>query len=105
MLIEFNYKISIIQNILSLKVKNMKRLNNMQTKNNNRIIAITTAMAVFFMDSPVYAQNNLYKAKTALKDLQAELVDKIIPVAVAVILLALAIGYAGRYIGKDTFVR
>ncbi|WP_396335812.1 TrbC/VirB2 family protein [Bartonella gliris] len=62
-------------------------------------------MTVFFMDSPVYAQNNLDKAKTALEGLQAELVDKIIPVAAAVILLGSAICYAERYIGKDTFVR
>ncbi|WP_034456146.1 TrbC/VirB2 family protein, partial [Bartonella elizabethae] len=27
------------------------------------------------------------------------------PIAAAIILLCLAIGYAGRYIGKDTFVR
>ncbi|WP_019219371.1 VirB2 family type IV secretion system major pilin TrwL, partial [Bartonella florencae] len=54
---------------------------------------------------PIYAQAQaLDKAKTALDTLKTEL-GKIIPVAAAVILLCLAIGYAGRYIEKDTFVR
>ncbi|WP_406604060.1 VirB2 family type IV secretion system major pilin TrwL [Bartonella gliris] len=83
----------------------MKQLNSIQTKNNNKIIVITAAMTVFFIDSPVYAQNALKKAETALTSLKTELVGKIIPVAAAVILLCLAIGYAGRYIGKDTFIR
>ncbi|WP_019221072.1 VirB2 family type IV secretion system major pilin TrwL [Bartonella senegalensis] len=82
----------------------MKRLNNSQSKNNNRIIAIVAAMTVFSIDSPVYAQK-LGTAKKALDSLQAELTGKIIPVAAAVILLCLAIGYAGRYIEKDTFIR
>ncbi|KEC65663.1 hypothetical protein O7W_00440, partial [Bartonella quintana JK 56] len=34
-----------------------------------------------------------------------ELTTKIIPIAAALILLCLAIGYAGRYIEKDTFIR
>ncbi|EJF76410.1 VirB2 family type IV secretion system major pilin TrwL [Bartonella birtlesii] len=74
-----------------------------QSKNNNRIIAISIALIAFFITHPVYAQ--LQHAETALKKLQDDLVQKIIPVAAAVILLCLAIGYAGRYIGKDTFVR
>ncbi|EJF97367.1 hypothetical protein ME9_00183, partial [Bartonella taylorii 8TBB] len=36
---------------------------------------------------------------------QTDLIGNIIPIAAAVILLCLAIGYAGRYIGRDTFVR
>ncbi|MET3589173.1 hypothetical protein ABID23_000243 [Bartonella silvatica] len=57
------------------------------------------------MAHPVYAQaQNLTNAKTALDKFQAELV-KIVPIAAAVILLCLAIGYAGRYIEKGTFVR
>ncbi|MGF7157144.1 VirB2 family type IV secretion system major pilin TrwL [Bartonella heixiaziensis] len=83
----------------------MKRLINLPSKNNNRIIAITAAIAVFLMDSPVYSQKALGNAEKALKGLQDELIDKIIPIAAAVILLCLAIGYAGRYIEKDTFVR
>ncbi|WP_208433325.1 TrbC/VirB2 family protein [Bartonella taylorii] len=44
-------------------------------------------------------------AKKALDALQTDLIDNIIPIAATVILLCLAIGYAGRYIGRDTFVR
>ncbi|ETS09517.1 VirB2 family type IV secretion system major pilin TrwL [Bartonella henselae] len=82
----------------------MKQLINLRSKNNKRIVAISTAITVFFMDSPVYAQK-LDNAKSALSNLQTELTGKIIPVAAAVILLCLAIGYAGRYIEKDTFIR
>ncbi|EJF79814.1 TrbC/VIRB2 family [Candidatus Bartonella washoeensis] len=82
----------------------MKQLNNL-SKNNEKIIAIAAAMTVFFMHNPAYAQKTLDNAKNALTSLQTELVSKIIPVAAAVILLCLAIGYAGRYISKDTFIR
>ncbi|WP_156851145.1 VirB2 family type IV secretion system major pilin TrwL [Bartonella refiksaydamii] len=79
----------------------MKRLNNFKFKNN--ILAISAAMMVFFMTHPAYAK--LDNAKTALETLQTELTSKIIPIAATLILLCLAIGYAGRYIEKDTFVR
>ncbi|CDO47595.1 conjugal transfer protein [Bartonella henselae] len=82
----------------------MKQLNNLKSKINNKIIAIAAVMTVFFRGSPVYAQK-LDNAKSALSNLQTELTGKIIPVAAAVILLCLAIGYAGRYIEKDTFIR
>ncbi|USP02374.1 VirB2 family type IV secretion system major pilin TrwL [Bartonella taylorii] len=83
----------------------MKRLTNLQL-NNNRTIATFSAIIVFFMDNSVYAQQAaLGNAKKALEALQKDLVDNIIPIAAAVILLCLAIGYAGRYIEKDTFVR
>ncbi|WP_375656497.1 VirB2 family type IV secretion system major pilin TrwL, partial [Bartonella sp. CM120XJJH] len=85
----------------------MKKLASIQSKNNNKIIAISAAMTAFFMNSSTHAQaqvKTLQNAKTALTDLQADL-KVIIPLAAAVILLCLAIGYAGRYIGKDTFVR
>ncbi|WP_039760679.1 VirB2 family type IV secretion system major pilin TrwL [Bartonella queenslandensis] len=81
----------------------MERSVNIQSKNNNKIAAIFTAVAVFFVTHPAYAQ--LKNAKTALEGLQKDLIDHIIPIAAAVILLCLAIGYAGRYIEKDTFVR
>ncbi|WP_142416702.1 VirB2 family type IV secretion system major pilin TrwL [Bartonella massiliensis] len=81
----------------------MQKLNNIQSKNNNKIIAISATLIAFFMTYPVYA--DLGNANKALKTLQTELSTKIIPVAAAVILLCLAIGYAGRYIEKDTFVR
>ncbi|EJF79816.1 TrbC/VIRB2 family [Candidatus Bartonella washoeensis] len=79
----------------------MKQLNNL-SKNNEKIIAIAAAMTVFFMHNPAYAQ--LANAQKALSELQTQL-KVIIPIAAAVILLCLAIGYAGRYISKDTFVR
>ncbi|WP_375637548.1 MULTISPECIES: VirB2 family type IV secretion system major pilin TrwL [unclassified Bartonella] len=84
----------------------MRKLINFQLKDNNKITAISAALTVFFMNNPVWAQaaQGLKNADTALKALQKDLKD-IIPIAAAVILLCLAIGYAGRYIGKDTFVR
>ncbi|WP_375633481.1 MULTISPECIES: VirB2 family type IV secretion system major pilin TrwL [unclassified Bartonella] len=84
----------------------MRKLNNFKSQNNNRIIAISAAIITFFMTHPICAQAQvLSPANKALKSLQDDLVKYIIPVAAAVILLCLAIGYAGRYIGKDTFVR
>ncbi|WP_375620006.1 VirB2 family type IV secretion system major pilin TrwL [Bartonella sp. TS25HLJMH] len=83
----------------------MKQLSESKSKN-NRIIAFSAALTVSFMAHPICAQAQvLNKAKTALDALKKDLIDSIIPVAAAVILLCLAIGYAGRYIGKDTFVR
>ncbi|UNF43723.1 VirB2 family type IV secretion system major pilin TrwL [Bartonella krasnovii] len=83
----------------------MQKLINLQSKNSNKIAAFSAALTVFFMTHPVYAQPKfLGHANTALTGLQADL-KIIIPIAAAVILLCLAIGYAGRYIGKDTFVR
>ncbi|WP_375611701.1 MULTISPECIES: VirB2 family type IV secretion system major pilin TrwL [unclassified Bartonella] len=83
----------------------MKKLINFQLNDNNKITATSAALTVFFMANPVLAQAVvLTPADNALKALQKDLKD-IIPIAAAVILLCLAIGYAGRYIGKDTFVR
>ncbi|ATP13180.1 VirB2 family type IV secretion system major pilin TrwL4 [Bartonella henselae] len=83
----------------------MKRSNVLQSKINNDIFAIVAIMTVFLIVNPVYAQaQTLQKAENALTALQGQL-KTIIPVAAAVILLCLAIGYAGRYIEKDTFVR
>ncbi|WP_375630586.1 MULTISPECIES: VirB2 family type IV secretion system major pilin TrwL [unclassified Bartonella] len=85
----------------------MQNLISIQSKSNNKIIAISAAMAVFFMNSSAHAQAKasvLTNAEKALEDLQGD-IQKIIPIAAAIILLCLAIGYAGRYIGKDTFVR
>ncbi|WP_375615764.1 VirB2 family type IV secretion system major pilin TrwL [Bartonella sp. AP58NXGY] len=81
----------------------MKKSIDIQSKNNNRITAIFAAIAAFFITRPAYAQ--LKNAKDALTNLKTDLIDNIIPVAAAVILLCLAIGYAGRYIEKDTFIR
>ncbi|QEE12877.1 VirB2 family type IV secretion system major pilin TrwL [Bartonella krasnovii] len=82
----------------------MKKLINFQSKNNNKIIILSAALTVFSMCSPVYANPQLSNAKNALERLTEDL-KVIIPLAAGVILLCLAIGYAGRYIGKDTFVR
>ncbi|WP_019219374.1 VirB2 family type IV secretion system major pilin TrwL [Bartonella florencae] len=81
----------------------MKQLSNFRSKNNNQVIVVFAAITAFFITHPAYAK--LDKAAKALSDLKTDLITKIIPVAAAVILLCLAIGYAGRYIEKDTFVR
>ncbi|UNF40404.1 VirB2 family type IV secretion system major pilin TrwL [Bartonella krasnovii] len=83
----------------------MKKLISLKLKNNNRVVVTFTAISAFFITYPAYANAKLDPAKKALDALQSDLTDHIIPVAAAVILLCLAIGYAGRYISKDTFVR
>ncbi|UNF51920.1 VirB2 family type IV secretion system major pilin TrwL [Bartonella krasnovii] len=81
----------------------MQKLINLQSKSNNKIAAISAALTVFFISNPAYAVQ-LTNAKGALDKLQEDL-TLLIPLAAGVILLCLAIGYAGRYISKDTFVR
>ncbi|WP_375682412.1 VirB2 family type IV secretion system major pilin TrwL [Bartonella sp. AP28SXKL] len=81
----------------------MQKLINLQSKNNNRIIAISASITAFFITHPAYAA--IDNAKNALNALQNDLTTNIIPIAAAVILLCLAIGYAGRYIERDTFIR
>ncbi|WP_175869106.1 VirB2 family type IV secretion system major pilin TrwL [Bartonella gabonensis] len=83
----------------------MKQLN-IHTTTRNKIAAFSAALTAFFMTHPVYAQAATYlkHGKDALDKLQTDL-KIIVPIAAAIILLCLAIGYAGRYIGKDTFVR
>ncbi|WP_375624413.1 MULTISPECIES: VirB2 family type IV secretion system major pilin TrwL [unclassified Bartonella] len=84
----------------------MQKLINLKSKSNNKIIAISAAMTAFFLNNSAYAAKAsvLKNAESALEGLQTDL-KAIIPIAAAVILLCLAIGYAGRYIGKETFVR
>ncbi|WP_375658020.1 VirB2 family type IV secretion system major pilin TrwL [Bartonella sp. CL436QHHD] len=84
----------------------MQKLISIQSKSNNKIIAFSAAVTALFMDSSAYATKAsvLTNAQSALEGLQGD-IQKIIPIAAAIILLCLAIGYAGRYIGKDTFVR
>ncbi|PIT69114.1 VirB2 family type IV secretion system major pilin TrwL [Bartonella tribocorum] len=82
----------------------MKQLNILQTVVNKPISIVTIAFA-FFLAHPIYAQaQNLDPAKKALETFKTQLMG-IIPIAAAIMLLCLAIGYAGRYIEKDTFVR
>ncbi|WP_375675486.1 VirB2 family type IV secretion system major pilin TrwL [Bartonella sp. CL100XZDX] len=83
----------------------MKQLNILHTTARNKIAAFSAALTVFFMTNPTCVQAaSLSTAQKALEELQKDL-KAIIPLAAAVILLCLAIAYAGRYIGKDTFVR
>ncbi|EJF79809.1 TrbC/VIRB2 family [Candidatus Bartonella washoeensis] len=84
----------------------MKKSNTVRAKINNKIVTTITTISVFFMAYPAcaQAQQGLQNAKGILDKFKSEL-DTIIPIAAAVILLCLAIGYAGRYIEKDTFVR
>nr|WP_317993943.1 VirB2 family type IV secretion system major pilin TrwL [Bartonella gliris] len=86
----------------------MKQSNTLQATINNKIITTITVISVFFMVYPARVQaqqmQGLQNTKSVLEEFQTEL-DKIIPIAAAVILLSLAIGYAERYIKKDTFVR
>ncbi|WP_375617812.1 MULTISPECIES: VirB2 family type IV secretion system major pilin TrwL [unclassified Bartonella] len=83
----------------------MKKSKVLQTIIRNKATKTSAALTVFFMANPVLAQAVvLDPANKALTALQTDL-KAIIPLAAAVILLCLAIAYAGRYIGKDTFVR
>ncbi|WP_375659918.1 MULTISPECIES: VirB2 family type IV secretion system major pilin TrwL [unclassified Bartonella] len=81
----------------------MKQLKTPQTIIWNKATKTSTALTIFFMSNPACAA--IEPANKALTALQKDLTTNIIPIAAAVILLCLAIGYAGRYIGKDTFVR
>ncbi|WP_455474039.1 VirB2 family type IV secretion system major pilin TrwL [Bartonella sp. B30(2025)] len=84
----------------------MKQLNILQKTINKKITSTAILVTAFLMSHPVCAQapQGLNNAKTALEKLKEQL-DKIIPIAAAVILLCLAISYAGRFIEKDTFLR
>ncbi|BBL53942.1 hypothetical protein MF1_12000 [Bartonella quintana] len=83
----------------------MKRSNMIKIAVHNRTTATVVAIIVFLITHPTYTYaQDLGKVKTALETFQNQL-KTIIPVAAALILLCLAIGYAGRYIEKDTFIR
>ncbi|WP_455476219.1 VirB2 family type IV secretion system major pilin TrwL [Bartonella sp. B17] len=81
----------------------MQYFKTLQSEANNKLIITVAAINMFFIPHPTYAQS-LKKASDALGTLQTELIQ-IIPIAAAVILLCLAISYAGRFIEKDTFLR
>ncbi|MBX4335898.1 VirB2 family type IV secretion system major pilin TrwL [Bartonella raoultii] len=80
--------------------------NILRSKSNNKISTIFAAAAVYYMAHPAYAKaaTGLNGIKTVLESFQTDL-KTIIPIFAAVLLLCLAIAYAGRYIEKDTFVR
>ncbi|WP_273789286.1 VirB2 family type IV secretion system major pilin TrwL [Bartonella sp. ML70XJBT] len=83
----------------------MKQSNILHTTARNKIAAFSAALTVFFMNNSAYAQvSHLANAKKALDSLKGDL-EKLIPIAAGVILLCLAIAYAGRYIEKGTFIR
>ncbi|WP_208435401.1 VirB2 family type IV secretion system major pilin TrwL [Bartonella phoceensis] len=83
----------------------MEQLSIFRTIVGGRFVRTVTMAMAFFMTHPLCAQaQNLTKAGNILKKIRDEL-NIIVPIAAAVILLCLAIGYAGRYIEKDTFVR
>ncbi|QEE12874.1 VirB2 family type IV secretion system major pilin TrwL [Bartonella krasnovii] len=82
----------------------MKQLNILQKIIRSKTTKTSAVLTVFFMTYSTWAQAALDPATKALTALQTDL-KTLIPIAAAVILLCLAIGYAGRYIGKDTFVR
>ncbi|WP_336293869.1 VirB2 family type IV secretion system major pilin TrwL [Bartonella sp. CB169] len=81
----------------------MKQLKIFQSKISNNIIAIAAIMVIFFMDDSVYAQP-FQKVEGTLTTFKNGLIQ-IIPIAATVILLCLAVSYAGRFIEKSTFVR
>ncbi|MCZ2328772.1 VirB2 family type IV secretion system major pilin TrwL [Bartonella sp. F02] len=85
----------------------MKQFNNLKIKINNKVTVAVSTIAVSLMNYPVCAQSQqkrLVKATNALNEIQTEL-QAIVPIAATVILIGLAIGYAGRFIEKNTFVR
>ncbi|ETS09513.1 VirB2 family type IV secretion system major pilin TrwL [Bartonella henselae] len=83
----------------------MKQSNIFKTVVNNKVIALTTMTSIFYIAYPIHVQaEKLQNAKNALKTFKEQLIT-IVPIASAVILLCLAIGYAARYIEKDTFLR
>ncbi|WP_156851147.1 VirB2 family type IV secretion system major pilin TrwL [Bartonella refiksaydamii] len=83
----------------------MKQLKTLLAISDKKNLITTIVVTLFFMAHPLRAQaQDLTKAKTALETFKTQL-DIIIPIAAGVILLCLAIGYAGRYIEKGTFVR
>ncbi|WP_144752509.1 VirB2 family type IV secretion system major pilin TrwL [Bartonella saheliensis] len=83
----------------------MKQSNILRTTARNKITVFSAALTVFCMDSSAYAAvATLKNAETALEGLRDDL-KIIIPLAAGVILLCLAIAYAGRYIEKGTFIR
>ncbi|WP_455480636.1 VirB2 family type IV secretion system major pilin TrwL [Bartonella sp. B12(2025)] len=80
----------------------MKYLNAI-LKINDKIITTSATVTMFFMTYPAYA-DGLDRAKSVLEKLRDSL-KTIIPIAATVILLCLAVSYAGRFIEKSTFIR
>ncbi|EJF74696.1 VirB2 family type IV secretion system major pilin TrwL [Bartonella alsatica] len=81
----------------------MKQLKTLESKINNSTIITAAAITTFLITNPVYA-NGLKKAETLLNDVKTGLMT-IIPIAATIILLCLAVSYAGRFIEKTTFMR
>lgn len=81
----------------------MKHLNILKMKVDAKIVSAFSAVILFFTTHAACAQR-LNKARTIMETIQKDL-KVIIPVAAVTLLMCLAIGYAGRFIGKETFVR
>ncbi|WP_336276686.1 VirB2 family type IV secretion system major pilin TrwL [Bartonella sp. CB178] len=85
----------------------MKNFEILKFRVNDRVAVVVAAMIVFFVNHTVYANGKpktLTKANEALELLKEDL-DILVPIAAAVILICLAVSYAGRFIEKDTFLR
>ncbi|WP_336276684.1 VirB2 family type IV secretion system major pilin TrwL [Bartonella sp. CB178] len=83
----------------------MKSLKFFQSMMRFQIVVVSMVMVAF----PVYAQaandtKRLKTAENALKALKDDL-SILVPIAAAVILICLAVSYAGRFIDKSTFLR
>lgn len=74
----------------------------MNLRNKFNIVFSTAFFSAYAFSA--HAAGGLEKATAVLKNLQSELTI-IIPIAAAILLLCLGIGYAGRFVDKDTFVR
>lgn len=68
----------------------------------NKAIAVALTLAV--STQVAMAQGGLAKAKGVMESFKVELTD-IIPTIAVIALLALGIGYATKFVEKDTFVR
>ncbi|WP_323000544.1 VirB2 family type IV secretion system major pilin TrwL [Denitromonas sp.] len=67
----------------------------------NKIAAIATGAVI---TSPAFAGTGLSKAKGILETFRDELLT-IIPIVAIIALISLGIGYATKFVEKDTFVR
>lgn len=68
-----------------------------------RFCSVVTLSFALAVPNPAAAQG-LLKAKSILESFKAELLT-IIPVVAVIALLLLAVGYATKFVEKDTFVR
>lgn len=70
----------------------------------NKIKLLPLTVFIFLINSSFVSAAGLDKAKGVLESFQTELTT-IIPIAATLLLVIMAVGYAGRFMEKDTFVR